>query len=433
MAEFSLRSQLRVCLNWLKDKIAANWAQTVVSVTINGRTITVTKGDNSSTDLTTQDTTYSAATQSANGLMSSSDKTKLDGIATGAEVNQNAFSNITIGSTTIQADGKTDTLTFVAGSNVTLTPDATNDKITIAATDTTYSAATTSAAGLMSADDKTKLDGIATGANAYTHPSYTARTGKPTANATPGFGGTVTISQITSDATGHVTAANDKTITIPDTVMGAASANAAGTKGLVPAPAAGAQGSVLLGNGTWSANIAGKAGKADQLNTARAIDGVNFNGTAAIIHYGECSTAAATAAKTVACTGFTLVTGARIAVKFTVTNTADNPTLNVQSTGAKAIQYRGSAINKAILAANRTYEFIYDGTNWQLVGDTDSNTTYSVATSSANGLMSKEDKVKLDAISAFLSGGTEGQVVVATASGYGWSDLADVVVEPSEE
>lgn len=53
-------------------------------------------------------------------------------------VNQNAFSNVTVGSTTITADTTTDTLTLVAGSNVTLTPDANNDKITIAATDTVY-------------------------------------------------------------------------------------------------------------------------------------------------------------------------------------------------------------------------------------------------------------------------------------------------------
>lgn len=86
-------------------------------------------------------------------------------------------------------------------------------------------AATTSAAGLMSAADKTKLDGIADNANNYTHPTYTARTGKPTANATPGFGSTFTVSQITSDSTGHVTGATDRTVKIPDTV---ASASAAG-------------------------------------------------------------------------------------------------------------------------------------------------------------------------------------------------------------
>lgn len=50
-----------------------------------------------------------------------------------AEVNQNAFSNISVGSTTIAADSKTDTLTLV-GSNVTLTPDETNDKVTIGIT-----------------------------------------------------------------------------------------------------------------------------------------------------------------------------------------------------------------------------------------------------------------------------------------------------------
>ena len=82
-----------------------------------------------------------------------------------AEANQNAFSNVKVGDTTIAADSKTDTLTMVAGSNVTITPDATNDAVTIAAKDTTYSDVTTSAHGLMSATDKTKLDTIATGAN----------------------------------------------------------------------------------------------------------------------------------------------------------------------------------------------------------------------------------------------------------------------------
>lgn len=111
--------------------------------------------------------TASAISASAGtaGVMSVADKYKLNNIASGAEVNQNAFSNVKVGSTTVSADTKTDTLELVAGSNVTLTPDDTNDKITIAATDTTYSNATTSAAGLMSSDDKTKLNGIETGAD----------------------------------------------------------------------------------------------------------------------------------------------------------------------------------------------------------------------------------------------------------------------------
>lgn len=82
------------------------------------------------------DTDTGIATQSANGLLSSTDKKKLDGVASGAEVNQNAFSNVKIGNTTIAADGKTDTVELTAGNNITLTPDATNDKITIAATNT---------------------------------------------------------------------------------------------------------------------------------------------------------------------------------------------------------------------------------------------------------------------------------------------------------
>lgn len=48
------------------------------------------------------------------------------------EVNQNAFSNVKVGSSTIAADSKTDTLELVAGTGITLTPDTTNDKITIA-------------------------------------------------------------------------------------------------------------------------------------------------------------------------------------------------------------------------------------------------------------------------------------------------------------
>ena len=52
--------------------------------------------------------------------------------------NQNAFSNIVVGSTTIAADSTTDSLTL-AGSNVTLTPDATNDKVTISVADGTTS------------------------------------------------------------------------------------------------------------------------------------------------------------------------------------------------------------------------------------------------------------------------------------------------------
>ena len=95
--------------------------------------------------------------------------------------------------------------------------------------------------------------------------------------------------------------------------------------------------------------------------------------------YGTCSTAAGTAAKAVTCADFELVSGTTIIVKFDAANTASTPTLNVNSKGAKNIFHKGAQItsggNKALLAG--TVEFLYDGTQWQLLGnyiDTDSNT-----------------------------------------------------------
>lgn len=50
-----------------------------------------------------------------------------------AETNQNAFSNVIVGDTTIAADNETDSLTLIAGENIVLTPNAENDTITIEA------------------------------------------------------------------------------------------------------------------------------------------------------------------------------------------------------------------------------------------------------------------------------------------------------------
>ena len=87
-----------------------------------------------------------AATQQSAGTLSAADKKKLDEIEAGAQVNQDAFSNVKVGNTTIKARTETDTLELVAGSNITLTPDATNDKVTISATDTKNTAGTTNEA-----------------------------------------------------------------------------------------------------------------------------------------------------------------------------------------------------------------------------------------------------------------------------------------------
>lgn len=86
------------------------------------------------------------------------EKNKLSGIAAGAEVNQNAFSNIAIGTTTVVADNKTDTVTFV-GSNVTISGDATNDKVTFSVAD-----GTTSVKGLVKLEDSTSSASTTTAA-----------------------------------------------------------------------------------------------------------------------------------------------------------------------------------------------------------------------------------------------------------------------------
>lgn len=102
--------------------------------------------------LTTGGTTSSVAlyvaSPSAAGLMGASDKTKLDGIEEGAEVNQNAFANVSNGTTKISAGAKTDTITIKAGSNVAVAADASTKTLTISATDTNTSHAHTEGAGI---------------------------------------------------------------------------------------------------------------------------------------------------------------------------------------------------------------------------------------------------------------------------------------------
>lgn len=69
------------------DSKGQNIADTYIkSLSVSGQTITYTKGDGDTGTITTQDTntTYSVATSSVAGLMSASDKAKLDGIASGA-------------------------------------------------------------------------------------------------------------------------------------------------------------------------------------------------------------------------------------------------------------------------------------------------------------------------------------------------------------
>lgn len=166
-------------------------AKAIKSISRNGTTFTATHLDGTTSTFTQQDnnTTYSAATQSAAGLMTAADKAKLDGIASGATANTGDITGVTAGNgLTGGGSSGSVTLNVGAGSGITVAADTVsvntsyttsgkNYKVAVDSTsgglyvnvpwtdtNTTYSAATTSANGLMTSTMVTKLNGIATGA-----------------------------------------------------------------------------------------------------------------------------------------------------------------------------------------------------------------------------------------------------------------------------
>jgi hypothetical protein len=117
---------------------------------------------------------------------------------------QNIFKNFAVaGQSTVVADSNNDTLTFVAGSNVTITTDALTDTITITSTDTntTYTAGT----GL-------SLSGTTFNhSNAITASNF----GDTGATRTLAFGGTFVVPYVTYDAQGHLVTKSNLTLTLP--------------------------------------------------------------------------------------------------------------------------------------------------------------------------------------------------------------------------
>lgn len=222
-------------------------------------------------------------------------------------------------------------------------------------TNTTYNPATTTTNGLMSASDKTKLDGIATGANNYVHPSYTSKTSG--------------LYKITVDSTGHVSATTAVTKTditnlgVPSvnttySNMTGATADTNGTSGLVPAPQKGQQWKFLCGNGTWATpndtTYSPVTTTTNGLMTSN--DKVKLDG---------------------------IETGANKYVHPTyASHNSGLYKITVDATGHVS---GTTAVSKADITA---------------LGIPSTNTTYSTATQTVNGLMSSTDKKKLD---GFLS------------------------------
>lgn len=340
-------------------------------------------------------------------------------------VNQNAFSNVVVGSTTIAADSATDTLTLVAGSNVTLTTSATNDSVTIAATDTvythpttagnkhipsggssgqilrwsadgtaawgadnntTYSAATQSAAGLMSAADKTKLDGIATGANNYT---YTLPAATSSALGGVKVGSNITNSSGTISLTkANVTAALGYTPPTSDTNTtysagtgislsgttfsnsGVRSISSGSTNGTISVNTAGTSAEVAV-KGLGSAAYTASSAYAAASHTHNYAASTSAGGAA--ISMSAVTTAGTGAAYTATVSGITALTaGVSFIMNPHTNSTTTTPTLNVNSLGAKGLRMRGStatgtAMTAAItawLASGRPVQVTYNGIYW---------------------------------------------------------------------
>lgn len=85
--------------------------------------------------------------------------------------------------------------------------------------------------------------------------------------------------------------------------------------------------------------------------------------------YATCDTAAGTAAKVVSLAAGTLSlkAGATVAVKFTYANIASSPTLNIASTGAKAMYIKG--VRDVYWTDGATVAFTYDGASWRVASE----------------------------------------------------------------
>jgi len=186
---------------WFGRKVTASRTATTVSVQLK----------NEANDNLGDAASIAAADSTNAGVMTADMYTKLSGVETGAN------------KTTVDAS-------LSSTSTNPLQNKAINTALAGKAASTHgHDSATTSAAGFMSAADKTKLDGIESGANAYVHPTTTAvaAAAKKVGNDASGhvvLGGALTASDVgaaaSSHAHGNITSGGDITATAPTVASG---------------------------------------------------------------------------------------------------------------------------------------------------------------------------------------------------------------------
>ena len=168
---------------------------------------------------------HTQAISTITGLQAALDSKAVNSDMTGATADANGTHGL------VPAPAKGNQGQFLRGDGKWATP-----------TDTKYGAATSSAAGLMSATDKAKLDGIANNANNYSHPTTSGN------KHIPAGGSAGQILRWSADGTAVWGSDNNTTYS----KFKGATSDAAGGDGLVPAPAKGSQGQFLRGDGTWA-------------------------------------------------------------------------------------------------------------------------------------------------------------------------------------
>lgn len=165
---------------------------------------------------------------------------------------------------------------------------------------------------------------------------------------------------------------------------------------------------------------------ATKLQTMRYINGLPFDGTSNVVSYAVCTTVASVSVKTVNISNFNLITGSQVRVKFNNTNTATAPTLNVGSTGAKSMKYKGNLITNANFNFSnaKIYTFTYDGTFWVLEGDWDEAPKTSILTCEFMGEVGDviwsdgDDHDRMDYIAEWMEALSLGKVCVLDFDEY---------------